>query len=148
MRFIRGGKSRKGKPINFSRIEPAIEQLCKRHKLQLFYLFGSYASGKPGSLSDIDLAFLSAKDIDVLALLAEVQDLFKEEAIDLIDLRKAPPAFIHQILKKGKCLYAKDLRTKIFFETRAECVYYDTAPLRSLYFQKMLERITHGTYGS
>ncbi|MDP3640381.1 MAG: nucleotidyltransferase domain-containing protein [Nanoarchaeota archaeon] len=146
MRFIRTLMSRKGKPLDVSQLEPAIKNICKRYRLELFYVFGSYATGKPGPLSDVDVAYFPSKDIDVIQLLIDLQKIFAEEAMDLIDLRKAPPALVHRVLK-GRCLYAKNLRTKIQFETHAECTYYDTAPLRRLYFQKMLERIKHGTYG-
>ncbi|MEW5896447.1 MAG: nucleotidyltransferase domain-containing protein [Nanoarchaeota archaeon] len=147
MRFIRTLMSRKGKPIDFKAIEPEITALCRQFKIDLFYIFGSYASGKPGLLSDIDIAYFSKHKINPLKLLPHLQDLFKEEALDLVDLSTAPPALVHQVLKKGKCLYSKDLKAKIDFEMKAECEYYDTAHLRKTFFASMLRRIENGTYG-
>ncbi len=147
MRFLQVWKTRKGKPLNFKALERPIEAICKKFHLDLFYLFGSYASGKAGHLSDVDVAYLSSHKVDQLKLLPELQKLFAEEAIDLVDLQRAPITLTHQILKKGKCLYAKDLKTKIGFETSRECEYFDTASLREVYFHHMLKRIAHGTYG-
>lgn len=139
MRLLRVIKTRKGKPLNLAELEPKVASLCKKFKITLLYLFGSYAKGNPGPLSDIDIAYLASKKVDILELLPELQKLFGDEAVDAVDLYQAPPALVHQILKKGKCLYAKDLRTKITFETERECEYFDTAPLRKTYFSYMLK---------
>lgn len=147
MKFLRTLQSRKGKLVNLSQLEPGIGRLCQKFGLNIFYLFGSYASGKADILSDIDIAYLPGKRVDTLKLLEELQTIFEEEAIDLVDLRTAPPALTHRVLKNGKCLYAKDLRTKILFEMGKENEYYDTAYLRRIHLNKMLERIKNDTFG-
>lgn len=147
MRFIRTLKTRKGKPIDFTHLEPRLLALCKKFDLELLYIFGSYAQGKADLLSDVDIAYYTTKKVNPLKLLPELEDLFEEEAIDLVNLRQASLPLIHRVLKYGKCLYAKDLKIKIQFETEAECHYFDTAPLRQTYFASMLQRIKHGTFG-
>ncbi len=148
MRFIRTLKTRQGKPLDFTRLEPSIVSLCRKFNLDLLYIFGSYAQGNADLLSDLDIAYYSTEKINVLKLLQELEDLLGEEAIDLVDLRQASLPLIHRVLKYGKCLYAQDLKTKIQFETEAECHYFDTAPLRRTYFADMLGRIEDGTFGS
>ena len=144
MRLIKVLMSRKGKPIDFVRIQPAIDKFCQKHQISLLYLFGSYSSGKMGFLSDVDIAYLG--NAECLDLMEELTDIFEDEAIDIVDLKEAPPLLTHHILK-GRCLYAKTLATKINFESHAEAVYFDTAPLRRTYFKSMLGRINDGTFG-
>lgn len=150
MRFIRVLKSRNGKRIDFEKIEPEMEKIAKRFDILLIYLYGSYATNSAGKLSDLDIAFLPAREFDLdntLDLLDDLQDTFEEEAIDLINLNQVPLILIHRVFKEGRCLYAHDLRTRIEFEVRKEHLYYDTAPLRKLYFNALKRRIQNGTYG-
>ncbi len=150
MRFIKVLKSREGKAINFEEIELKVKDLSERFNILLLYIFGSYAYNNASVLSDLDIAFLpeSKFNVDkVLSLITELQDIFEEEAIDLVDLSKASLTLIHRIFKEGKCLYACDLRTKIEFESRKENLYYDTEHLRKDYFDALKRRIKDGTYG-
>lgn len=150
MRFIDVLQSRNGQPVDFKEIEPQIHELAKEFCLELFYIFGSYAFNNASKLSDLDIAVLSRRGISFkkwLSLLERLQRLFKDEAIDLVDLRMAPLTLIHRVLKEGRCLYAKDLTTKIDFETKYESFYFDTAPLRREYDFYLLRRIEDGTFG-
>jgi hypothetical protein len=150
MRFIKVLKSREGKAINFEEIELKVKDLSKRFDLLLLYIFGSYASNNASILSDLDIAFLPGSKFNVdkiLSLIGELQDVFEEEAIDLVDLSQAPLTLIHRVFKEGKCLYARDLRTKIEFESRKENLYYDAEHLRKEYFDALKRRIKDGTYG-
>jgi len=147
MRFLPVLKTRKGKPINFAALDSRIEKLCTKYNIDLFYVFGSYAGGNTTALSDLDLAYYSKKKVAESSLLGELQDLFEEEAIDLVDIRNASLPLRHRIFK-GKCLYASSIQVKIEIETRAEAEYFDTAPLREEYFEKMRERINCGAFGT
>lgn len=148
MKFLKVMKLRKGKPINFEKIEPRINNLSKKFDILLLYLFGSYSSEQAYKLSDIDIAFLSKRKLDlneILALFGELQDIFQAEAVDLVDLEKVPLTLIHRIIKEGRCLYMSDIRTKIEFELKNESLYYDTEPLRKEYFKEIERRIKNGT---
>ena len=147
MRLLTVLKTRKGKPINFAAYALKIKQLCRKHHIDLLYLFGSYASGKLSNLSDLDIAFYSKHSVDEFKVLPELQALFEEEAIDFVNLKNAPLPLIHRVLK-GKCLYVSSLNVKIEFETHIESLYFDTAHLREEYFVNMMERIEHGAFGT
>ncbi len=147
MKFIRSLLTRRGKPIDFSLIERQIMNICKKYHLDLFYVFGSYAKGTTTLLSDVDIAFYARRKVDELDLCGELMNLFGEEAIDLVDLHKAPVALVHRVLKEGKCLYATDVKVKIEFECRMESEYFDTQWMREEYFEQMIGRIENGTYG-
>lgn len=150
MRFYDTLKSRSGRPVDFEKIDTEITVVCQRFNLKLLYIFGSYAFSAADKLSDIDIAYLSTKELSLKkwsALFDRLQDAFEDEAIDLVDLTKAPLTLIHRVLKQGRCLYAKDLSTKIEFESRYENLYLDTAPLRREYDSFLLKRIEDGTFG-
>ena len=150
MRFIKVLKSRKGKAINLREIELKVKDLSERFNILLLYVFGSYASNNASMLSDLDVAFLPERKFNtysILSLVGELQDIFEEEAIDLVDLSKVPLTLIHRVFKEGKCIYARDLRTKIEFESRKENLYYDAEHLRKEYFDALKKRIKDGTYG-
>ena len=150
MRFMKVLKSREGEAINFGKIESKVKDLSERFNILLLYVFGSYASNNASMLSDLDVAFLPERKFNVdsiLSLIGELQDIFEEEAIDLVDLSQVPLTLIHRVFKEGRCLYARDLRTKIEFESRKENLYYDTEHLRKEYFDALKRRIKDGTYG-
>ena len=154
MRFLKVLKTREGRPLNFEELEPLIAEICKRYRLSLFYIFGSYFGsytfGRASRLSDLNVAVLPEPELELdelLNLIAELQEIFEEEAVDLVDLRKAPLTLIHRVLKEGKCLYARDLRTKIEHESRWETLYLDTELLRREYFKALERRLEGGSFG-
>jgi len=91
--------------------------LIKELQAELIYLFGSYAKGKERPDSDLDLAFLSSKEIDDYQRFLTAQKLASKLNIevDLIDLKKASTVFKAQIIQ-GKLLYAEDKKQQQEFE--------------------------------
>lgn len=86
-------------------------------KAELIYLFGSYAHGNNRDGSDLDLAFLTSKEVDDYQRFLTAQKLASKLNIevDLIDLSKASTVFKAQIIQ-GKLIYAKNKRQKQEFE--------------------------------
>jgi len=147
MRFARVLKSRGGKPLDLEEIKGKIAELCKRYGIDLFYIFGSYATNNPHKSSDVDVAYLAEGKVDEPSLIIGLQEIFEDEGIDLVNLKHASLPLIHRILRDGKCLYSSSAEKRVNFETRAEVLYWDTKWLREEYFRKMLERIENGTFG-
>lgn len=150
MRFIDTLKSRAGKPIQFKKIESRIEEIVKDFDIVLLYVYGSYAFGVASKLSDLDIAFLAHKRLSFdkqLELLERLQEIFEEEAIDLVDLSRAPLTLVHRVLKEGRRIYAHSLSERIEFETRCENLYLDAEPLRREYERALIKRIENGSYG-
>lgn len=96
----------------------------------------------------MDIAFFAKKKIDELGVLAQLQQFFEEEAIDLVNLKDAPSHLVHRVLRDGKCLYASDLNLKIDFESKKESEYFDSQWMREDYFKTMARRVEDGTYGA
>ncbi|WP_457798982.1 type VII toxin-antitoxin system MntA family adenylyltransferase antitoxin [Methylocystis sp. S23] len=80
------------------------------------YLFGSVASGDAGPESDVDLAVLNDGPLDpvfvwdIACELANVVDAH----VDLVDLRTASTVLQHQIVAKGRRLWARDVGADIY----------------------------------
>jgi uncharacterized protein len=150
MRFIKTLKSRNGRLLDFTGIQAKAGSIAKNFNLSLLYLYGSYAGGIPSKLSDIDAGFLACEKFafeKYALLLGELQDVFEEEAVDLVDLSRAPLTLIHRIFKYGRCLYAVSLSEKIEFEMKMESLYFDAAPLRLEYENSLIRRIQNGAFG-
>jgi predicted nucleotidyltransferase len=150
VKFLNVRQTRAGDPLDFIQVEPFIKQLSEQYRLLLCYIFGSYASGNASTLSDLDIAVLAAHELspkELLDLTEELQAIFKEEAIDLIDLRQVPLTLVHRVLRDGRCLYARDLGTRIEHEMRWETLYFDAEPLRKESFEALTIRLDNGTFG-
>jgi len=91
--------------------------LIEELEAELIYLFGSYAVGKTRDDSDLDLAFLSSKEIDDYQRFLTAQKLASKLNIDidLVDLAKASTVFKTQIIQ-GDLLFAKNEQQKQQFE--------------------------------
>ncbi|WP_227394670.1 type VII toxin-antitoxin system MntA family adenylyltransferase antitoxin [Jeotgalibacillus aurantiacus] len=73
-------------------------------------LFGSQATGNIHSTSDIDLAYISDKDLppfDMLHIKSELAEKLHHE-VDLIDIKKTNTVFAAQIFYYGKVIYSRD----------------------------------------
>lgn len=81
-----------------------------RSRVLLVFLFGSAASGKMTSDSDIDVGILFENEPDIYEineLKSELNEILKRE-IDLAVLNSASPVLKMQVLKKGLPAFAKD----------------------------------------
>jgi predicted nucleotidyltransferase len=114
---IRGVKIME-KNLNKNDIEKITKFLIKNINPYLIYLFGSSVSGIFREDSDIDIAFVSDKEIteyEVFMLAQELADMLKRD-VDLINLKKASTVFKAQIIGKGKVIYCSDDKRRMYFE--------------------------------
>ncbi|MGQ9723126.1 MAG: type VII toxin-antitoxin system MntA family adenylyltransferase antitoxin [Candidatus Jordarchaeum sp.] len=97
------------------------------------YLFGSFASGKTGPMSDMDIAILLKSpypqgrelihEEDYLAY--RISKSFGIREIDLIDLNSQKLIFQHNVLKTSKLIYDSDPEFRIRFESHVIMEYCD-----------------------
>ncbi|WP_434608969.1 nucleotidyltransferase domain-containing protein [Pseudomonas sp. D2-30] len=80
------------------------------------YLFGSHAQETAGPDSDVDLAVLLSGKVDPVSLWQLSGDLadIAGSPVDLIDLRAASTVMQHQIVTRGRRLWAKDVQAGLF----------------------------------
>lgn len=144
-------------------------KFTKKHKgilknlgIQAVVLFGSYASGKPHKLSDIDIGILFEKPEKykdkTMNVYLKIYDILtdtlpkdylkqrlnlKEHEVDIVFLQFAPIYLQHRALQDGKILYqSKGKEDKIL--RYKESIFKKFLDLRHFYdlrFQAILERI-------
>ncbi len=107
-------------------IENTIVQFLVDKITPLFIiLFGSRVTGRVNKDSDIDIAFLSEKEMDKYELFLIAQELAAtiNIEVDLIDLSRASTVFQAQIIHTGKTIYCSDKKAKAEFELKALKMY-------------------------
>ncbi len=148
--------------IKFKKIEHDVEKyfpeatsfLRGDSDISAAYLFGSYAKGRTGPLSDVDLAVLLVEGFPgeqyfdkQLDLQGNLSRILKTDEVDIVILNKANYVLAYEVLKSGKLLFTKDLIQRISFQKNVLDNYLDTQRLRSVNFAKMRKRIKEGTFG-
>lgn len=101
-------------------VELIKEKLIEKTSAFLIILFGSAAAGKMRGDSDIDIAYLSDKELseyEVFSISQELAGLMGRD-IDLIDMSKASTVFKANILGRGKIIYSTDEKKKHEFQIR------------------------------
>ena len=94
--------------ISFEEIRERMKPLLEDEGLKLVLLFGSAASGRTHKQSDIDLAFLYDKPVDILLLTNRIISILRSDTIDVIDMRRASPLLKFAIARNCVLLYEKE----------------------------------------
>lgn len=107
--------------LNQNDIDNINNILINEIKPNVIYLFGSSAKGISRPDSDLDLAFLSEKelsDYNVFMIAQEIASKLNID-VDLVDLNKASTVFKAQIVGTGKVIYCNDDVKRMYFEMYA-----------------------------
>lgn len=113
-------------------IRDRLAPLFQDKGLQLVLLFGSIAAGKVHGKSDIDLAFLYERPVEILSLTNTVIRLLHTDNVDVVDLKHATPLLSFSAAKNGRLLYERTNGEFIIFFSLAFRRYVDTKKLRDL----------------
>jgi predicted nucleotidyltransferase len=111
-------------------IKERVAPLFEDERLQLVLLFGSALTGNMHKGSDIDLAFLYDKPVDVVSLTNRVLRLLHRDAVDVVDLRSANPLLRFSVAQKGRPLYERSPGMFNEFCSLAFRMYVDSKKLR------------------
>lgn len=121
------------------RIKKIIQELMvqKRDLIRAVYLFGSFAKGKEGEKSDIDLAFVFNERFykeDSFRALQEAELLGAEiskrihRAIDVVILNGSSLSFAYYTVRGGICVYESSTVDRILYEVTLDNKYQDFMP--------------------
>jgi len=148
MRFVRGPRD---PPASLD--EEALREAVAREEVSLAFLFGSYASGTAGPLSDLDVAVSFADGVSpdrrrrlTTELLAAIQEATGMDAIDLVDVEAVGPALGYEAVAKGTLLYG-DRREAIALEARLLSRRLDFEPIAREWNDAITDRIREGSFG-
>jgi predicted nucleotidyltransferase len=134
--------------ISSNQIINPIKTILQKHKEVLFaYLFGSYANGDNGPLSDVDIAvylknnLLSEEQENIAGALRS--DLEKElqmpDKVGLVLLNEElPPALEHDIVYNGKLIYVQNETARSYYEAETICRWLDYKPHHERMMQEIL----------
>ena len=114
--------------------------------IRVAYLLGSCARGECGPTSDVDVALLADRAIDLMDLAAIAARLGTgiDRRVDVVDLRSAPPLLCRQVVAEGEPLLVRDALLRFDFEQEAVRRCEDTRCLRAQQQQLLRERLAHG----
>lgn len=107
-----------------------IKKLCLKYNILLFTIFGSRGTNNFTKNSDYDFAFYSNNIIDKNELQNELELIFKNAPIDLVNLNKDDnPILANEIFTKGIVIYSKsnEILEDLTFKSWAD--YIDIKPL-------------------
>ena len=121
-----------------------LKKLVRKYHLQLLLLFGSQAEGTQHPRSDVDIAYYSKKDLDLMDeahMIVDLAPVVKSEQIDLVNMKTAPPLLLQAIFKNPQLLYAKD--TYLFSNLSAYAFkrYVEAKPLLTMRSERLKEII-------
>ena len=111
-------------------IKGKLAPILEEDGLEIVLLFGSAASGRMHKKSDIDLAFLYKKPVNILSLTNRVIKLLHMDSVDVVDLRHASPLLKYSVAKNGRLLYERGEGIFNGFYSLAFRRYLDTKKLR------------------
>jgi predicted nucleotidyltransferase len=127
-----------------------IKEYLKNHKAVKFaYLFGSHAAGKAGPLSDLDIGVYLDGRVNSLThrlkLLEELVRITNNEKIEVVVLNAATPMLKYEVIRYNHIL-KDDAPRRVIFETEVLRDYLDTAYLRRIHQESIIEKIKSGEY--
>jgi len=140
---------------NLEKYLPHLKEIFKSQEgLIAAYLFGSYAKGTPGPLSDIDIAyFLSensykekGEEIDT-NLYSSLSAYLHTDEISFICLNEAHLSVKYAVISKGKVLFCSDDPKRVEFEEKTLDMYLDTQCIRQEYFNHLFKKIKEDKFG-
>lgn len=155
MRFVDAMRTRGGRAVEPASIRAVLSESMQALPVEIAYLHGSYAGGKPGQFSDVDVAVLLSEQLDdrergqvLLHLIGLLEEAFEDEGIDLGVLNHASVDFQYAVVRQGVPIYVGDESRRVEFEATVADRYLDMAPAREEYFRRFKERILRGGLGA
>jgi hypothetical protein len=131
------------------------DYLARQPEVVLVYLYGSYATGRVWAESDLDIGVLFENEgtapqpfRQALHHAAELQSQARQVQVDLRELNGAPIEFLMQVIKPGRCLYARSERERVEFEARVIRDYLDFKPVLDEYYRELRRRLKEGRFSA
>ncbi len=141
--------------VNIRNLGKIKEKLAADDRVAAIFLFGSFARGQAGPLSDVDIAVFLSPQVDSgdylnirLEMMGEAAALLESDDIDLLILNEASPALADHVARYGTRLLVKDEASLPAFLERSLVLYLDFEPYAKAYDGELTERIRKGAFGA
>lgn len=122
----------------------ALDAVFARHPVVAAYVFGSQVSGETTPLSDVDIAVVLDPAVDSpgrlqAILISDLMAALHRSDVDVVILNNVPPLLKERAIS-GRLVYCRDDMARVRFEVAARREYFDTARLRAVQDEALLER--------
>lgn len=144
------------KAILLAKLQTFIDANKHSEQLVAFYLFGSYASGQPTPMSDIDLAVLFDKSVPAgqflserLRLMGYLSSALGNDEFELVVLNEVPAGLAYRIIRDGELCYVRDEAKGqlVDFKVRTMDKYFDFQPVQRMFSEGLARRLREGDFG-
>jgi len=95
-----------------------VREIAEKHGLRLLVLFGSQANGKKHKFSDFDFGFICDKENDYKKrgeLEHDLAKLIHCKFVEVVDLKKASPFLLKEVVRNNKVFFEKEFAYEDFF---------------------------------
>lgn len=119
-------------------------EIAEEFNLKLILVFGSQVLGQTHKESDVDLAFLPEKNLsfeDEILLNTKFCGLFRTDRVDTVNLKKAHPLLLKQVLDNCQILFQKNPQVFSIFEAQVLQKYEEAKPLFEMRHEKLKELV-------
>ena len=153
----RAARSRRAEPIisdvrSLSGVKKAVAGvLATRPEVLAAYVFGSTASGRTHSTSDVDVGVLVSpavmrRDPSTyrLNLMADLGAALRTFNVDVVLLNTAPPALAQNVVCRGTVVSERSRADRVRFQVRTLNRFLDTQPIRDLALEQLKHRYAKG----
>lgn len=126
--------------------------VCARHPVEIAYLHGSVARGRPLAHSDVDIAIV-LEEVPAsyerllleIQIQAEIEDAYQLTKVDVRTINHAPITVKGAIVQEGQLLYCRNKPTRVAFEALTREMYFDYLPTARRMQKAFLEHVQkHG----
>jgi predicted nucleotidyltransferase len=133
---------------DFQDIAKKISALCLQESaIDAAYLFGSAATGKTRSMSDLDVAvLLDHASLDAFPLLSFISSLEGSfgRRVDVVILNRAGELLKYEVRRSGRLIFQRDASRRKKFEISGRKTYEDFLYLHRRHTGAVLYGETHG----
>ena len=120
-----------GESVDLERVSDRLVPVFADAGVDVALLFGSAATDHfRKDRSDLDFAVAANGPVDTIALNAGIVAALKENAVDVVDLRRAPPLLAMEAVRTGKLLFERNPGDYSQLASLVFRRYVDTAKLR------------------
>lgn len=138
-----------------SLIEKLKTVLEPKREIAAAHLYGSFAKGVAGRLSDVDVAVLLDESVSLkdspfgykAELLTDLMQALRTNSVDLLIVNNAPPFLRFQIARYGRLVFSRSEALRIEFQVKAIADYNDVKHLLDIRNRYLSDRLRNGTYG-
>jgi hypothetical protein len=126
----------------------------RRREIRAAYLFGSAATGRSRTDSDLDIAVLLTRPRGAtrslayrLKLMTDLGAALHRSDVDVVILNDAPPLLAHRVLSTGKLVFERSAADRVRFQVKVAGLYADEVPMFETQIRYLKKHAREGRAG-